>query len=270
VHLSAADVELVVLCSACAEILASLDAAAQQQAEDEMPLTKKGKKQQQQQPKQQDKKRKHSATAVADADAAGADDVGALKARLQKLEAENRALKKQRKPTAAAAAGEGGDGSTDEAAAAAGSEPSAAADAAKQQRKHAKKKQRLEKLRQKRDLLKQQRREQQQQEAAQRQQEQEQVPDIDMSAWERFDLHPELVKSLARRGFSAPTPIQDAVLEPAIRDRRDVIGAAQTGSGKTLAFGLPILQVGGCLVGFARGGGVEIAVHNLVVGGCWW
>lgn len=211
-----------------------------------MPQTKKGKKQQQQ---QQGKKRKHTASTADAAAAAGADDVGALEARLKQLEAENRALKKQRKPTpAAAAAAEGDDGNTGKAAAS-GFEPAAAADAAKQQRKQAKKQQRLEKLRQKRDLLKQQRREQQQEEAAQRQQEQDQVPDIDMSAWERFDLHPDLVKALARQGFSAPTPIQDAVLEPAIRDRRDVIGAAQTGSGKTLAFGLPILQVSGCAGG---------------------
>jgi ATP-dependent RNA helicase DDX24/MAK5 len=64
-----------------------------------------------------------------------------------------------------------------------------------------------------------------------------------MSAWQRFGLHPQLLAALRRCGFATPTPIQDAVLEPAIRDRRDVIGAAQTGSGKTLAFGLPILQV---------------------------
>ena len=95
----------------------------------------------------------------------------------------------------------------------------------------------------------------------QQQQQQEEadaaMPDIDMSAWERFDLHPDLVKALARQGFSAPTPIQDAVLEPAIRDRRDVIGAAQTGSGKTLAFGLPILQVGGAVGLVVVGGGGE-------------
>jgi DEAD/DEAH box helicase len=64
----------------------------------------------------------------------------------------------------------------------------------------------------------------------------------DMSAWDRFSLHPALLTALAARGFSTPTPIQEAVLLPASRDRRDIIGAAATGSGKTLAFGLPILQ----------------------------
>ena len=47
--------------------------------------------------------------------------------------------------------------------------------------------------------------------------------------------------SLARLGFSRPTPIQFAVI-PEIRAGHDVIGKASTGSGKTLAFGIPILE----------------------------
>jgi len=50
------------------------------------------------------------------------------------------------------------------------------------------------------------------------------------------------LNALSRLGFSAPTHIQAECLPAAIRDRRDIIGAAQTGSGKTLAFGLPILN----------------------------
>jgi ATP-dependent RNA helicase DDX24/MAK5 len=42
--------------------------------------------------------------------------------------------------------------------------------------------------------------------------------------------------------FTDPTPIQNDCLNPAIKGRCDVIGAAETGSGKTLAFGLPILH----------------------------
>lgn len=220
----------------CAALLETLNAAAQQEQQQQEPASKKGKKQQQQKgaknktaaawDTESGKKRKHTAAA------ADGDDVTALKAKLQQLEAENKALKRQRNQTGPTAAAVG-----------------SAADDKKQQRKQAKKQQRLEKLRQRRDLAKQQKRQQQQQ---QREQEQQQnadaEPEIDMSAWERFDLHPDLVKALARQGFSAPTPIQDAVLEPAVRDRRDVIGAAQTGSGKTLAFGLPILQVGACAV----------------------
>ena len=48
---------------------------------------------------------------------------------------------------------------------------------------------------------------------------------------------------LPPQGFSEPTDIQKECLPAAIRDKKDIIGAAQTGSGKTLAFGLPIMQV---------------------------
>ena len=66
---------------------------------------------------------------------------------------------------------------------------------------------------------------------------------VDVSAWSDFGLDAALLGTLASSGFATPTPIQTACLPAAIRDRRDIIGAAQTGSGKTLAFGLPILHV---------------------------
>lgn len=50
----------------------------------------------------------------------------------------------------------------------------------------------------------------------------------DMSAWMPFDLHPKVAEAVAQMGFGQPTPIQQECLLPAIRDRRDVIGAAQT------------------------------------------
>ncbi|KJH52859.1 DEAD/DEAH box helicase [Dictyocaulus viviparus] len=40
--------------------------------------------------------------------------------------------------------------------------------------------------------------------------------------------------------FESPTEIQRRVLPIAVRDRCDVLGAAETGSGKTLAYGIPI------------------------------
>jgi ATP-dependent RNA helicase DeaD len=46
-----------------------------------------------------------------------------------------------------------------------------------------------------------------------------------------------LSEALAARGYSAPTPVQAAVLEPGA-DGRDLVVSAQTGSGKTVAFGL--------------------------------
>lgn len=54
-------------------------------------------------------------------------------------------------------------------------------------------------------------------------------------------VHPSILKGLSELGFVNPTPIQAACLVPAIRDRKDIVGAAETGSGKTLAYGIPII-----------------------------
>lgn len=67
------------------------------------------------------------------------------------------------------------------------------------------------------------------------------APAVDVSAWQDYYLENNILDSLSSLGFSAPTQIQAECLPSAIRDRMDIIGAAQTGSGKTLAFGLPML-----------------------------
>ncbi|KAH8738501.1 DEAD/H (Asp-Glu-Ala-Asp/His) box polypeptide [Cryptosporidium ryanae] len=54
-------------------------------------------------------------------------------------------------------------------------------------------------------------------------------------------IHPSILKGLSNLNFLKPTPIQQSCLIPAIRDRKDIIGAAETGSGKTLAYGIPII-----------------------------
>jgi ATP-dependent RNA helicase DeaD len=55
-----------------------------------------------------------------------------------------------------------------------------------------------------------------------------------------FDAaHPTLRRALDERGYQEPTPVQAAVLDPALA-RRDLLVSAQTGSGKTVAFGLAI------------------------------
>jgi ATP-dependent RNA helicase DeaD len=50
-------------------------------------------------------------------------------------------------------------------------------------------------------------------------------------------LPPLLAEALSARGYTAPTPVQAAVLEPEA-EGRDLVVSAQTGSGKTVAFGL--------------------------------
>ncbi|EJL83092.1 DNA/RNA helicase, superfamily II [Polaromonas sp. CF318] len=54
-------------------------------------------------------------------------------------------------------------------------------------------------------------------------------------------LLPLLLRALDEKGYTAPTPIQQAAI-PAVLEGRDLVASAQTGSGKTAAFALPLLQ----------------------------
>jgi ATP-dependent RNA helicase RhlE len=54
-------------------------------------------------------------------------------------------------------------------------------------------------------------------------------------------LKPELLRAVAEKGYTVPTPIQLAAI-PAVLAGGDVLAGAQTGTGKTAAFVLPILQ----------------------------
>ncbi len=50
-----------------------------------------------------------------------------------------------------------------------------------------------------------------------------------------------IVRAVAAKGYSNPTPIQSKAI-PVIIEGQDVLGCAQTGTGKTCAFALPILH----------------------------
>lgn len=56
-----------------------------------------------------------------------------------------------------------------------------------------------------------------------------------------FQLHPQLHQAVAARNFSAPTPIQDQAIPPAL-EGRDIVGIANTGTGKTAAFLIPLIN----------------------------
>ncbi|KHN87221.1 ATP-dependent RNA helicase DDX24 [Toxocara canis] len=68
-----------------------------------------------------------------------------------------------------------------------------------------------------------------------------QADKVDLSAWAPFCLPDEIMRSLADLGFTEPTEIQKLVLPCAVRDKLDILGAAETGSGKTLAYVIPLV-----------------------------
>ena len=68
--------------------------------------------------------------------------------------------------------------------------------------------------------------------------------------FENLGLSADLLATVAREGYTEPTPVQSAAI-PLILAGRDVLAAAQTGTGKTAAFVLPALER---LRGHANGG----------------
>jgi ATP-dependent RNA helicase RhlE len=61
-------------------------------------------------------------------------------------------------------------------------------------------------------------------------------------SFKELNLIEALTASLAKKGYTTPTPIQSKAI-PAVLAGQDVFGTAQTGTGKTAAFSLPILQI---------------------------
>ncbi|PBC06567.1 DEAD/DEAH box helicase [Mesorhizobium sp. WSM3859] len=80
-----------------------------------------------------------------------------------------------------------------------------------------------------------------------------------MSSFEM--IVPALAEALEKRGYSALTPVQKAVLEPELGEA-DALVSAQTGSGKTVAFGLAVAPT---LLGGAERFGDAGAPLGLVV-----
>ena len=60
--------------------------------------------------------------------------------------------------------------------------------------------------------------------------------------FEELGLKKEVIKSITKMGFEAPTPIQEQAIPHLLKDDSDFVGLAQTGTGKTAAFGLPLIS----------------------------
>ncbi len=60
-------------------------------------------------------------------------------------------------------------------------------------------------------------------------------------SFSNLGLQPDLLRAVARQGYTEPTPVQREAI-PLVLEGRDLLAGAQTGTGKTAAFVLPILQ----------------------------
>ena len=65
---------------------------------------------------------------------------------------------------------------------------------------------------------------------------------MNLSPFEEFDLSPELLKALEKKGYTRPTAIQLEAI-PAAMEERDVLGSAPTGTGKLLHFYCPRFSI---------------------------
>ena len=60
-------------------------------------------------------------------------------------------------------------------------------------------------------------------------------------AFTDFAIDERLKKNIIKKGYSAPTPIQDRII-PHVLHGKDVVGIANTGTGKTAAFLIPLIH----------------------------
>ena len=57
--------------------------------------------------------------------------------------------------------------------------------------------------------------------------------------FQELGLIPPILAALREQGYTAPSPIQEKAIPPALQGR-DLLGCAQTGTAKTCAFSAPI------------------------------
>ncbi|MBQ9197957.1 MAG: DEAD/DEAH box helicase [Clostridia bacterium] len=62
-----------------------------------------------------------------------------------------------------------------------------------------------------------------------------------LTGFENLDLSDEIMKAVAKMGFTQATPVQEKTI-PVMMEGHDVIALAPTGTGKTCAFGIPMLE----------------------------
>lgn len=55
-------------------------------------------------------------------------------------------------------------------------------------------------------------------------------------------LSEKMLKSIEKKGYQHPSPVQAGVIPLLLNGDKDIIGQAQTGTGKTASFGIPILE----------------------------
>ena len=72
-------------------------------------------------------------------------------------------------------------------------------------------------------------------------------------SFDQLGLSPAILEAIRKVGFEHPTPIQSAVIPPALQGK-DIIALAQTGSGKTAAFVIPLAEQ------LTHGGGVRALI----------
>lgn len=64
---------------------------------------------------------------------------------------------------------------------------------------------------------------------------------IPPTGFENLDLSDEILRAVAKMGFTQTTPVQEKTI-PVMMEGHDVIAIAPTGTGKTCAFGIPMLE----------------------------